>query len=558
MRLPKALLWGVALALGLSLLVGLGRDGGGTDLLSTRASGVAGIERWEKRALSGGSKGGLDGEATTTIGREGRGTRARDVEAMVQEWEDKTLSGRKGGLGAAESGEGEEPSLPRPAGDGGGISIRARARGMRKKKQHEAMARHSDVPSPARATATRSPAPIQETAVAPAPVMKAEPTATSSSSSSASKQEESSIVGSKSSRMEPTRRQDEAPRVPRAAPAVSAKPAAVKVDGELDSKAKAEERKASQLVSYADRVAQRIIKEKALDAMKRWLSEQRQRVAEQRERHAASTHGSSRSNKGRLDHAKHSVHRAAVHGGTLSIDSDEERLKRVLDKVQDDTRRLDQGDGGERNEAMAELTADVREAKRVGERVAEDKQAKRAAEPKAPAVAAAAKAAPSKAVVPAAKAVPAPKPAAKKTQDERIRQEYEAWRKSEVHDYAKEHNLFSANEFCNSRQNADHPTVGEMIKLFGDQWRTMALSNPEVATLAAVSPCLSALGVETPGVATKSVYAQAWKKGPLAGKEGAVKKCAGGDRKACVEIAKDPEALRELKALIPHKLISKK
>jgi hypothetical protein len=558
MRLPQALLGGVALALGLSLLAGIGREGAGTDLLSTRATGVAGIERWEKQALSGGSKGGLDGEAATAMGREGRGTRARDVEAMVQEWEDKTLSGRKGSLGAAESAEGrEQHSIPRSAGDG------TRARGMRKKEHHEAMARRADVESQASATAARAPAPIQEPAVASAPVREAEPTTSSSSSSSASRQEQSSSEGSKSSRMVPTMRQDEAPRVPRAAPAVSAKPAAagsaaaVVVDRELDSKAKEEERKASQLVSYADRVAQRIIKEKALDAMKRWLSEQRQRVAEQREKHAASTQGSSTRSKGHLDRAKHSVHRAAVHGGASSINGDEEMLERVLDEVQDDTRRLDQGDGVERKDAMAELTADVREAKRVGERVAEDKQAKRAAEPKAPVAAAAAdgaKAAPAK----SAKDVPVPKPAAKKTQDERIRQEYEAWRKSEVHDYAKEHNLFSANEFCNSRQNADHPTVGEMIKLFGDQWRTMALSNPEVATLAAVSPCLSALGVETPGVATKSVYAQAWKKGPLAGKEGAVKKCAGGDRKACVEIAKDPEALRELKTLIPHKLISKK
>jgi hypothetical protein len=46
----------------------------------------------------------------------------------------------------------------------------------------------------------------------------------------------------------------------------------------------------------------------------------------------------------------------------------------------------------------------------------------------------------------------------------------------------------------------------------------------------------------------------AWAEGPLQGKQELVKKCAKGDHKACVDIAKNPAALKALRKLIPSKL----
>ncbi len=68
------------------------------------------------------------------------------------------------------------------------------------------------------------------------------------------------------------------------------------------------------------------------------------------------------------------------------------------------------------------------------------------------------------------------KPVAKpveKTESDHIREEYASWRKDHVHEYMEEHNLFSANEFCNSRKNVAHPSVSDLIQLFGPQWKVL-------------------------------------------------------------------------------------
>ncbi len=65
----------------------------------------------------------------------------------------------------------------------------------------------------------------------------------------------------------------------------------------------------------------------------------------------------------------------------------------------------------------------------------------------------------------------APAKPAEKTEAERIREEYAKWRKDHVNEYVEEHNLYSANDFCNSRKNVAHPSVSDLIQLFGPQWK---------------------------------------------------------------------------------------
>lgn len=517
----------------------LGRGSPPPVLLSGKSDQLAGIDQWENKAL----------DARPSAVEGGRGSnktpKARQVEVMVQDWEDRTLSGRKNSKPISaeprELARAPQAPLPQhlqvaaPAAAPAAVVYRGSAAPRANaREQHQQQARAVTLAKAAlrvgKAKGDSAPASSsvggnskahvrREAALASMP--KAHALQAAAAATSLSPKDRLAAPG-----------KGGASRHGEAGGSNDAR--------KLNAKAEEEESKASQLVGYADKVAQRIIKDKALDAMKRWLGEQRRRVAEQRKT-ATTTARTVSSSLGM--HSNHRGVKDVDRGGDVKgirpvvQGGEAERLKGVLDRVEDDTRRLGRGDTRDKR-IVLELTRDVIEAKRVGEMVERERDA-------APVVAL------KKAAKPAA---PPAKPNPPATLEETIRTKYDAWRKNRVDDYAKDHNLFSANEFCNSRQNADHPTVGELVKLFGDQWRTMAVTNPEVATLAAVSPCLAALGVETPGVASKSVYAQAWSKGPLAGREGDVKRCAGGDRAACVAIAKDPAALRELKALIPEKL----
>ncbi len=90
-----------------------------------------------------------------------------------------------------------------------------------------------------------------------------------------------------------------------------------------------------------------------------------------------------------------------------------------------------------------------------------------------------------------------------KTESDHMREEYAAWRKDHVQEYMEEHNLFSANEFCNSRKNVAHPSVSDLIQLFGPQWKVRTCQ--EVCARECAS-CGSFLGFS--GVRTLVSYAE--------------------------------------------------
>jgi len=132
------------------------------------------------------------------------------------------------------------------------------------------------------------------------------------------------------------------------------------------------------------------------------------------------------------------------------------------------------------------------------------------------------------------------------TETDRIRAHYRKWHRSQLRAYGKEHHLYSASEFCNMQEAKNAvPTVAELRASFGDNYKDVVRDQPALSQLAVVSACLKALG---PNAEKEE---RAWQKPALKGKETLVSQCAGGNDKACGELAKDPAALSEMKQLLP-------
>ena len=107
---------------------------------------------------------------------------------------------------------------------------------------------------------------------------------------------------------------------------------------------------------------------------------------------------------------------------------------------------------------------------------------------------------------------------------DKIRDEFKLWRTSKLAHYAKEHELYTKTQFCNSRVTAHSPSMAELEAAFGSDWQDVP---PRVASLAAVNGCMEALGLR----ARDSTPVDIWDKGALKGKAGQVRACAHGDRK---------------------------
>jgi hypothetical protein len=113
------------------------------------------------------------------------------------------------------------------------------------------------------------------------------------------------------------------------------------------------------------------------------------------------------------------------------------------------------------------------------------------------------------------------KPAHTPTDGDKIRNEFAEWSTSKLKTYAKEHDLFTKTQFCNSRSVAHNPTFTELQRAFGPDWRDVP---PRVASLAAVNSCMEALGLR----ARQSRPADIWDHGPLKGEADNVRECALG------------------------------
>jgi len=515
---------------------------GGTALLSRagKAGQLAGIENWERSALSG-VKGGH--AVSSGAGDDSK----RDQLAMVQQWEDQTLSGRRHRAAVAQQeereGGGQQQAVAAEKAPVSAQTAAARAASQaatandgRRRQQLDVLPESSGGDEAAAdprgkygfLEGMKKPEGGSSCCHAACNGVKnsadyhcgcctgaAQPVAAAAARASPAGSKSATTLGGGLGKEAARSHTPEGAMSSLAAQREEAK------SRQLVKKAARESSEAKKLVRYAQGVAQRIIAERAMDAMKGWLAKHKEAVAR----------------------SKHSTHRAMLAGGAKA--SDGQLLKGELGRVRSDAARLESsGELGKR--AFSVLAGDLKAAQEVGEKIAAEHHAKSAAETK-PAV--------------APKPAPAPKPAAPRAvkaeaPEAKIRREYDAWRKTQVHDYVDSHNLFSASEFCNSRDNTDHPTVSELVKLFGPQWHSMTLRDPEVASLAAVTPCLAALGAApASGIAPKAAYDAAWSHGALKGKEDAVRKCAGGDTGACAAIAKDPVALRALKHLIPKKLL---
>jgi len=140
---------------------------------------------------------------------------------------------------------------------------------------------------------------------------------------------------------------------------------------------------------------------------------------------------------------------------------------------------------------------------------------------------------------------PPPKPL---TEGDTIRNEFGKWRKSQLTTYAQEHDLYTKTQYCNSRATAHSPSISELQRAFGSDWQDVP---PRVASLAAVNGCMEALGLRARQSTPKSL----WKHGALKGKADAVRECAHGNNKACVQIADSPDAMKELKHMIPKQAL---
>ena len=211
---------------------------------------------------------------------------------------------------------------------------------------------------------------------------------------------------------------------------------------ELKKQANVEDSQAKHLVLYAKRLAQRMVKEEALDEMKKWMA------------------------------AKHPKSARAPRGRP--------RVERVRD---------------------AHRSVEVAHSQTRGVGRAD----------KVPLTALRARAA----------AKPSGRPA---TEGDKIRDEFKDWRTSRLANYAKEHDLYTKTQFCNSRATAHSPSISELRAAFGSDWQDVP---PRVASLAAVNGCMVALGLR----ANDSTPVDVWDKGALKGKAGQVRACAHGDRK---------------------------
>lgn len=122
------------------------------------------------------------------------------------------------------------------------------------------------------------------------------------------------------------------------------------------------------------------------------------------------------------------------------------------------------------------------------------------------------------------------KPAHMPTDGDKIRNEFAEWSTSKLKTYAKEHDLFTKTQFCNSRAVAHNPSFTELRRAFGPDWRDVP---PRVASLAAVNSCMEALGLR----ARQSRPANMWDHGPLKGEADNVRECALGVSKVLSPLA---------------------
>ena len=122
------------------------------------------------------------------------------------------------------------------------------------------------------------------------------------------------------------------------------------------------------------------------------------------------------------------------------------------------------------------------------------------------------------------------KPAHMPTDGDKIRNEFAEWSTSKLKTYAKDHDLFTKTQFCNSRAVAHNPSFTELRRAFGPDWRDVP---PRVASLAAVNSCMEALGLR----ARQSRPANMWDHGPLKGEADNVRECALGVSKVLSPLA---------------------
>eukprot|EP00960_Hanusia_phi_P031168 749121-Hanusia_phi.AAC.1 len=138
--------------------------------------------------------------------------------------------------------------------------------------------------------------------------------------------------------------------------------------------------------------------------------------------------------------------------------------------------------------------------------------------------------------------------------------EYKQWEFSKLRRYAREHDMYTPSDFCNSDSVIRSVSRTQLKQFFGKSWQSVPY---DLQSLAAITACLKQLGLE----ASKD---DGFSHGPLHGKSTIIADCAKGDDKvsyamrkipnavmadsickACSKLAADPHALSEMKKLLP-------
>ena len=166
----------------------------------------------------------------------------------------------------------------------------------------------------------------------------------------------------------------------------------------LKEQADVEDTQAKHLVIYAKKLAQRMVKEEALDEMKKWIASK-----------AALEQAHRRTIRARVQRGRRMSHIRAAH---RAVEAGQPHARATIRKGQVPLTAL-------RARAVAKSTL-------------------------------------------------ARKPA---SEGDKIRDEFKQWRTSKLAHYATEHELYTKTQFCNSRATAHSPSIAELQAAFGSDWQ---------------------------------------------------------------------------------------
>ncbi|EKX47878.1 hypothetical protein GUITHDRAFT_162612 [Guillardia theta CCMP2712] len=121
------------------------------------------------------------------------------------------------------------------------------------------------------------------------------------------------------------------------------------------------------------------------------------------------------------------------------------------------------------------------------------------------------------------------------------KKEYKQWEFSKLRRYAREHDMFTRSDFCNSDSVIRSVSRTQLKQFFGKSWQSVPY---DLHSLAAITTCLKQLGLEA---SKDGEFAH----GSLRGKSSTIVDCANGNEKACSKLASDPQAMSEMKKLLP-------